>query len=937
MIMPFPDAGIDKRGGCLRLMEKSNKKISKELSKGEGVWLKGMPWQPSASKTLLAALVFFALGFLIYSNTFENPFVFDDVKRILDNADIRMNELTAENISDAAFGKKSARNRPVGNISFALNYYFHQYRLKGYHIVNIIIHILTGICLFTFIKTTLTLPAVKSGIQRPETIALFAAVIWLIHPVQTQSVTYIVQRLNSLSAMFYLFSFLFYLKGRLAERKAHSRAWFIGAGLGWILALGCKQNAATLPFIIYLYEWYFFQNLSKTWLRKSVKYLLVVFILFGLIAFIFLGPEPWEKVKNMPDFSEGQFTMGQRILTQSRVVIYYLSLLFYPHPSRLNLDYDFALSYSLINPLTTLFSLTAIIGLVVLGVYLAKKERLISFCIFWFFGNLVIESTVIPLAIIFEHRLYLPCMLVFLMPIGLCLRYIRFTWLRSALICLVVVVLCVWTYQRNKVWENELTLWTDVVSKSPNKARPLIDLGLALADRDRLDEAIQYLLKSLQIDPNHAEAHNNLGYAFAKQGKENEAIKHYRKALEITPMFPDALSNLGNALSREGKTNEAIAYYRMALQIDSNDDTVHSNLGVALSVEGEAKEAIEHFRKALQLNPHNDKAYNNLGRLLAEQNMSAEAIRHYRLGLQINPKSAEAHNNLGLILQKQGNTHEAVEHFRKVIELNPDNDKAHNNLGLALAAQGNSNGAIKHYRTALQINPDYAETHNNLGGELLKQGRTDEALVHFTAALRLNPGMEQAHSNMGVLLLQKGKIEAAIFHLREAVRLKPDFSQANDNLKKALALQMQMENRMEKIQAALGNNPDNPALYFELGNIFLGRGEFSKAIAEFEKALFIQPQFAPAQYNLALAHAAGGQYDRALEAFKKMTALEPDNPNTYYNIAAMYALQDNVPDSIAWLRKAIDRGYQNWELIKTDKDLENIRSSAAYQDLVKNH
>jgi tetratricopeptide (TPR) repeat protein len=189
---------------------------------------------------------------------------------------------------------------------------------------------------------------------------------------------------------------------------------------------------------------------------------------------------------------------------------------------------------------------------------------------------------------------------------------------------------------------------------------------------------------------------------------------------------------------------------------------------------------------------------------------------------------------------------------------------------------------------------------------------------------------------MGVVLLQKGKVEAAISHLREALRLKPDFSLAAENLQRALAIQTDLEERTKMIQAAIEKNPDDPVLYLEMGNIFLARGKFSKATAEFKKALAIEPGFAAAQYNLALAYAAGEQYDRALEAFNYMLELQPDNPNTFYNIAAMYALQNKVEESIDWLKKAIARGYQNWQLIKTDKDLENIRNSAAYKDLVKN-
>jgi hypothetical protein len=233
-------------------------------------------------------------------------------------------------------------------------------------------------------------------------IAFLAAVIWLVHPVQTQSVTYIIQRMNSMASMLFILAFWFYVRGRLAQGNRKTWLWYMGSTLIWLVSLGSKQITLTLPVLVFLYEWYFFQDLSKDWLKRSLKWVLGIAVLFVIIALIYTDFNPLEKFSRLNDFSKNEFTITQRALTQLRVIIYYISLLFYPEPSRLNLDYDFPLSYSLFNPFTTLLSLIIIIGLIILGLYLAKKQRLISFCIFWFLGNLVIESSIIPLAIIFE-------------------------------------------------------------------------------------------------------------------------------------------------------------------------------------------------------------------------------------------------------------------------------------------------------------------------------------------------------------------------------------------------------------------------------------------------------------------------------------------------------------------------------------------------------
>ena len=493
--------------------------------------------------TILAILIFFIFGYAVYSNTLGVPFVLDGSIRIEDNPDIRLNQFSIWQVIKAGFN--SSKTRPLAFMTFALNYWLHQYNVFGYHFVNTIIHILTGFLLFLFIKTTLKNSISQVHYKHTDLIAFFSALLWLVHPVQTQSVTYIVQRLNSLAALFYILAFWLYVQGRMAAHAGKKWGWFGGAALAWIFALGCKQNAASLPFFIFLYEWYFFQDLSAEWFKRKLKFVFLIFLVFGLIALLYLGSNPLEKLSSIKDFANREFTLSERILTQFRVVIHYISLIIFPHPTRLNLDYDFALSTSLINPLTTLLSLLAIVCLIALAIYLAKKERLISFCILWFFGNLVIESSIIPLAIIFEHRNYLPSMMVCLIPVVLVYRYIKIDWIKIGLLGVLVIGLSVWTYQRNRVWENKVTLWSDVVKKSPNKARPNFNLGAALTEQERDQEAIPFYKRALDLNPNLEQPHINLGEALELQDKMDEALKHYRMALKIKPDLPEGHNNIG--------------------------------------------------------------------------------------------------------------------------------------------------------------------------------------------------------------------------------------------------------------------------------------------------------------------------------------------------------------------------------------------------------
>ena len=610
----------------------------------------------------LVILILGIVAILVYSNTLSTPFVFDDVIHITGNPYIRLQHFTMEGIKDAAL-KGYARNRPVPMMSFALNYYFHRYNVFGYQLVNIIIHMMTGIFLYLFIKITLWIigtgigsapdPSFDRIYNNRAPIAFLATLIWLVHPVQTQSVTYIVQRMNSMAAMFFILSILLYAKGRSLQEKKFciykpevtypeppknrtlpeettdrisevdhnkpatyikrpftSYLWFTGSFLAGIMALFSKEISLTLPFLIFLYEWYFFQGLSKTWIKQRLLLFAIVLTGLAAVAFFYLGANPLKGILSGYDLYD--FTLKQRVLTEFRVVIFYISLILFPLPARLNLDHDFSLSNSLIEPLTTLPSLAVIIGLTALALYIAKKERLYSFCILWFFGNLVIESSIIGIEIIYEHRIYLPSMLVCLLVVIFAYKHIRLKWVKVALLCGIVMVFSIWTYERNSVWKDEITLWEDCVKKSPASVRSLSNLASNLYIKGKFEEAAGLLKNAVRLDPDDEKVHVHLGNVFFAQGNRDQAIDHYRKALKLYPAYDMAHINLGSVLLLEGRIQEAVVHFEEALRINNFNDQAHSNLAKALLKAGKTQEAVIHFKKAIRINPDNVAAYNNL-------------------------------------------------------------------------------------------------------------------------------------------------------------------------------------------------------------------------------------------------------------------------------------------------------------------------------------
>lgn len=569
------------------------------------------------------------LVFSVYSNTLGGPFVFDDKDNIENNPYIRVTSLDRESLQ--AVGRCINANRPVANLSFALNYYFHGYRVFGYHLVNILIHMTNGIILYFLVKRTLGLADPKFRFLRryepkkksekvpdnpswstdetdsyfnPVRISFFTALIWLVHPIQTQSVTYIVQRMNSMATLFYVLALLMYVRARVAQSRSHRIIFFSCCVLSGLLSLGSKEISVTLPFLIVLYEWFFFQDLSLSWLKHHRLLVAGVLIFLILVGFWYAGAHPLKSI--LAGYGSREFTLSQRLFTEFRVVIFYISLLIFPHPSRLNLDHDFLLSLSLFHPLSTFFSIASIIGLFGLALYLVRRNRLISFCILWFLGNLVVESSIIPLEIIYEHRIYLPSMMLALMFVLWIDRHVKPGWLGIGILCVFIVLSAFWTYERNKVWQDDITLRRDTVAKSPRKARPHYGLGVALAKQGYLDEAIVQFNFALNIEPGHTAARNSLGSALARKGRIKEAVEQYRKVLEINPGYKGAYYNLGKVQASVGNIESAISYFKKALEIDSEMPQVLYNLAWILATTGDGKyrngsEAVRLAQRLLKL------------------------------------------------------------------------------------------------------------------------------------------------------------------------------------------------------------------------------------------------------------------------------------------------------------------------------------------------
>ena len=646
---------------------------------------------------LTALLLFFmaVIGFLSYSNTFQSPFVLDDGIFVLNNPASRITQLTPETLFRAAIDGRPAR-RLIPNASFALNYYFGRYAPAGYHLLNIVIHLLAAVFLYFFTKHTITvsgpyrhpLPAKQKPYTlstAPEFIAFFAALIWMVHPVQTQAVTYICQRMTSLVALFYILSLLLYVKGRMAMQAGNTGwvkiiVYFAGCLAAGICAVASKQNAGTLPLIILVYEWFFFQDLKLFHSKKSLLLMAAVAVIFAVIAISYLGDAPIKRI--LAGYAHRDFTPSQRVMTEWRVILYYVSLLFWPAPSRLNLDHDYPLSFSLVTPETTLLSLTAIAGLIFMALAVIRKDRLLSFIIIWFLGTLAIESSIIGIEIIFEHRNYLPSMLVAVGVVVMIFRLFRDKRIAYGLLCLLAVSCAFWTYQRNTVWETNLSILKDCVKKSPRKIRPRQNLATDLLLQGHTSLAADLFHSILKIDPTYINAYNNLGNLMVRQNDIRAAFDYYIAALKVTP--------------------ESNKYHIKDLS------SVHFNLGSILFYRRMFEEAEFHFLEGLQLDPENDEMHSRLGQVLLELKKIKMAEKHFNRAVRLNPDNLSAKKFLDQIKKMVRRNAPDSQNTDKIPKILNKNDILYFKLACLYKQQKNYSRAIKAFQKSLNIHPENA-------------------------------------------------------------------------------------------------------------------------------------------------------------------------------------------------------------------------------------
>jgi len=669
---------------------------------------------------LLAALVLVGAALLAYHNTFQVPFLFDDNSSIRDNPSIRS---LASAWLPPPTGGLTVSGRPLLNFTLAVNYAVSGTEVWSYHAVNLLIHALAGCVLFGIVRRTLLRPPCRSllarstssgprasrgagdarvptnasGAESPASrllqktvetrvsafrdespasrllqpdacgLALAVALLWTLHPLQTEAVTYLVQRAESLVGLLYLLTLWCFIRSVEPEAPPRWRWFAFVACLG---GMATKEVMVTAPVMVALYDRVFLAtSWREVWEKRGRRHLALAGTWLVLGALVLAtgtrgGTAGWGTSVAPLAYA----------LTQIGVVADYLRLAFWPQP----LIFDYG-QFLVGGAGEVLLPALLVLPLLAMSLYALGRGQPAGYAGVFFFAVLAPTSSLVPVVTqtMNEHRMYLPLAAVAVLFVTAV--YSRLGRWSFALFFVGALALGGATVRRNLAYRTELTLWEDTVAKRPASARALAALGAIHQREGRLDAALAALQAAVRVAPASAEAHNNLGNVWMKLGRWAEAAECFQAALARAPAEPFALNNLGNAYLQLGRGSEALVQLAAAVRAKPDLHEARFNLANTLAQAGRLDEAATHFAILLAARPDDAEARSNFGEVLRQLGRAPEGLAQLEAAVRLKPGSAVLHNNLGGALAEAGRPAEALAQFREAVRLDPNFKQAREN------------------------------------------------------------------------------------------------------------------------------------------------------------------------------------------------------------------------------------------------------------------
>jgi tetratricopeptide (TPR) repeat protein len=758
---------------------------------------------------IFGGLLIAAVTVLIYLPVRHHQFLlFDDADYVTDNPAVQAG-LTWSGVSWAFTHFHSSNWHPLTWLSHMLDVQLFGRGPSGPHLVNVLLHAANAVLVFLLLRRW-----TGAWWRSALVAALFA-----LHPLHIESVAWIAERKDVLSAFFGLLTLWGYTNYVAASHsdKARSRIWYGSTLLCFALGLMSKPMLVTLPFVLLLLDYW---PLARISFPASVREKIPYFLLSAVSCVVtFLAQQQSGVVRSLTRFS-----LLDRL--ENALVSYarYLGKLVWPS--------DLAAFYPHPGHWPTAAVVAAGISLFGMGVAAWCWRRRAPFLVtggLWFLGMLVPTIGLVQVSdqAMADRYTYLPSIGVFIILAWGAVEIVaRWPSAKPAIVAtagLAVMGCGLRTEFQLPVWHDNETLFRH----------------------------------ALAVTQGNFAAHYNLANALLEKGQVDEALIEFENTLAIRPDYADAECNFGSALLQKSRVDEARAHFRKACEIQPDHGPARCNLGITFLQQGKLEEALAEFQKALEAQPKNATAHFLLGNGFLQQGRWDEAIAHYERTLEIHFGHADAHNNLGVALLQEKRVDEALPHFEKALAIQPDHANANNNLADVLMQRGLPAFAIGRYQKVLAVQPGNADAHFNLGSALLLRGRLDEAMAEFEQTLQLQPGFAPAHNNLSVILLQKKRPREAVAHLQTAVELQPENARSLAALAwvQATSSDDSVRNGTIAIELAqranqLSGNQD-PDILRSLAAAYAESGRFAEAVPAAQRAL----QFADAQTGTELAEA----------------------------------------------------------------------------------
>lgn len=648
---------------------------------------------------LLAAGALVLVVAAAYARSFHGPFVFDDLTSIPENPNIRqLWPLTKAMSPPPQLG--ALGGRPLPSLSFAVNYALGGLDVRGYHAVNLLLHLASVLLVWRVVARSLQSPAL-AGRYGGEAAAFAVALLWGVHPLLSEPVVYIVQRTELMMGFFYLLTLYASLAAWTSARKS---AWQAAAVAACALGMACKEPMASAPLLVLLHDLAFRGRPVREVLQERRAFYAGLASSWLVLAAIVAGGA---QIRGALGGVGGGMTSFEYLRLQTRALTNYLRLVVWPHPLRAAYD------WTVPGP-----ELWVPLGLVVVGLILASVWAVrtgrpwAGYLGAWFFLILAPTSSLLPLHTepVAERRMYLPLVAVLALLVvaarGLLVRLLpdaRARLRAGAAVTALIAAACVTlTVLRVRDYRTVTGFWEDALAKAPANHTVRNNLGNAYAFDDRIDAAMEQYRAAIRLRPDHPLAFFNVGFTLVHQSRFVEAVEPLQRAVAIRPADADAQFILGRALFGAGRQAEALTHYEASLALQPQDGEVRRDYAIALQ---------------------------GVGRL-------PDAVREFQATLALRPKDQAAHSKLGNAYMSMGRLEDALASYQEAVRLLPTDARTRGNLGTALVRLGRVPEGVAAFRQSLKDDPTYALGHLNLANVLAKDGHTEEAAREFQAAIQ---------------------------------------------------------------------------------------------------------------------------------------------------------------------------------------------------------